>query len=202
MGLTALLFKTQVVALALALQGEPAPELTDAEATTIGAIFICLGIIVVAAGVWMTIDAWINYGPGWGAGAGAGCLFTSALGCGVGGCLVIIPYLILRFAAMPPQAYRERQENRAPSPPPFPTPPGGSSQPASEYPHYVQQVLPDIEIAALEHDERIDDMLAQGKAREAMDYAQQMYKMAQDFKDVSGQARYAKYIERIRRGIK
>jgi hypothetical protein len=196
MGLALMLLKTQSVM--LALQDSPSSSLSDSEAMALGFAFITIVVIVGSVGVWMVIDAWINYGPGWAIGSGVSCLIGT-LGCGVGGCIIIIPYLIIRFAALPPRLYRERMANRDLTPPPvYPA----GTPPAYPEAHPPHPVPPNLELAPLERDERIDEMLAQGKAREAMEYAQQMYKMAQDFHDTEGLARYAKYIDRMRRGIK
>lgn len=192
-------FKAQGVMLALQALGAHQTEMTDAEAQelmTLGLIIGAIAFVVIIIGVWMVIDAWVNYSPGWSVGSGVGCLLGT-LGCGVGGCLVIIPYLIIRFAAMPPSRYRERMARQGYIPPA-----GGGTSPPAWGGAQQQSVPQDLELAPQERDERIDEMLAQGKAREAMDYAQQMFKMAQDFKDAGGQARYRKYIERIRLGIR
>ena len=162
-------------------------DMTEAELekfmSTVMPIYLIIGLIALIVGIWMVIDAWNNYGAGWGILSCVGCLFFSWI--------AIIIYLIVRFAAAPPDKYRYKESSGAQG---YNAPPvyGGGAKPAPQ----------DIELAPQEHDERIDEMLAQGKGREAMDYAQQMFKMAQDFKDTSGQARYRKYIERIRMGIK
>ncbi len=172
----------------LAFQGEHTPPLgmTDAEfekfMSSVMPVYLVFGLIALIIGVWMVIDAWNNYGAGWGILSCVGCLFFSWI--------AIIIYLIVRFAASPPDKYRYKGSS--------------ASQGYNEPPVYggAASAPQDLELAPQERDERIDDLLAQGKGREAMDYAQQMLKMAQDFKDVGGQTRYRKYIERIRMGIR
>lgn len=196
-------FHIHALALLQGFPPEPSPEMSEEAAITLGLIFIAIGLVIVIVGIWMTIDAWINYGTGWGIGTGAGCLIASSVSLGYGGCLLIIPYLIIRFIALPPQQYRERQASQSPYPSQSPLQPGSPGYNAPPvYGGGARPAPQDLELTPQEHDERIDEMLAQGKGREAMDYAQQMFKMAQDFKDTNGQARYRKYIERIRMGIK
>jgi hypothetical protein len=149
-------------------------------------IIIILGLAIIAAGLWMTIDAWINYGPGWSIGAGTGCLLGT-LGCGVGGCLVIIPYVIIRFLAYPPSRMREARAMN---------PPGASYRPGSPPPAI------DLDLAPDERDSSLDELIAEGRLREAMGRAQELLKMARDFHDSRGAQRYSKYVERIRRGMR
>jgi hypothetical protein len=149
-------------------------------------IIIILGLAIIAAGLWMTIDAWINYGPGWSIGAGTGCLLGT-LGCGVGGCLVIIPYVIIRFLAYPPSRMREARAMN---------PPGASYRPGSLPPAI------DLDLAPDERDSSLDELIAEGRLREAMGRAQELLKMARDFHDSRGAQRYSKYVERIRRGMR
>jgi uncharacterized membrane protein (DUF485 family) len=144
--------------------------------------YVVFGLIALVAGIWMIIDAWNNYGSGWGIASCLGCLFFSWI--------AIIVYIIIRFAAAPPDKFRERTPNQ------------GYYQPPAVYGGGQSAAPQDLELAPAERDERIDGLLAEGKAREAMDAAQEMLKMARDFKDAGGQKRYAKYVERIRLGIK
>jgi len=69
------------------------PEEIEAAMRALPFILI-VGFVLLIAGIWMVIDAWGNYGAGWGLLSCFGCLFFSWF--------AIIAYLIIRFAAAPP----------------------------------------------------------------------------------------------------
>lgn len=161
------------------------PEELEAAMAMMPVLVIIL-LVALAAGLWMVIDAWINYGPGWSLGAGTGCLLGT-LGCGVGGCLVIIPYVIIRFLAYPPQRMREAYAVRA----------AGVAYPPGEFRPPVE-----VDLAPHERDSNLDELIAAGRLRDAMERAQELLKMAKDFRDQRGIQRYSKYVERLRRGMR
>jgi hypothetical protein len=166
---------------ALVAQGyEAPPELTPEEMELMRMMFhpviIIIGLLVLVAGVWMVIDAWNNYGTGWGCLSCIGCFFFSWI--------AVIVYVIIRFAVAPPV----RPERTA-----YAGPSGDSPK------EYRPPPPTDIELTPDERDARLDEMIEHGSLREAMAYSEEMLRMARDFKDASGQKRYAKYIELIQR---
>jgi hypothetical protein len=146
--------------------------------------YLVLGLAISVGCIWALIDVWKTHGTGWGVASCLGCLFLPFAW------VVAIIYLLIRLASGSPG---KRLETGSGSSYGEPSAVYGGGQPAAPQ---------DLELAPAERDERIDGLLAEGKAREAMDAAQEMLKMARDFKDAGGQKRYAKYVERIRLGIK
>lgn len=142
--------------------------------------FLIVGLIILIAGLWMVIDAWGNYGAGWGLLSCFGCLFFSWI--------AIVVYIIIRFAAAPPG----RTKSVSYAGPPAVSAPMG----------YEPPPIKSIELAAEEHDARLDEMIERGEYRAALDYAQEMLQMARDFNNTSGQRRYAKYVELIERRMR
>ena len=154
------------------------PEEMEAVMRALPFILI-VGFVLLIAGIWMVIDAWGNYGAGWGCLSGIGCFFFSWI--------AIIVYLIIRFAAAPP--------GRTVKP--------SYASPAEGAPVDYAPLPPvDITLTAEERDARLDEMIERGDYRAALDQAQEMLQMARDFKNTSGLRRYAKYIELIERRMR
>lgn len=140
---------------------------------------LIVGLVLLVAGIWMVIDAWGNYGAGWGCLSCIGCLFFSWI--------AIVVYLIIRFAVAPPSRTVRTS---------YVSPAGGTPV------DYAPLPPVDITLTPEERDARLDEMIERGEYRAALDQAQQMLQMARDFKDTSGQRRYAKYVERIERRMR
>ena len=170
----------------LVLQGGGAPpEITPEELELLRMIYnpvtMLIGLAALAVGVWMVIDAWNNYG--------AGCGLISCVGCAFGSWIAIIVYLIVRFAAYPPDRTQATGESTSFAPGPLPP---RSAPSASRV---------DIDLAPEERDPQLDELITEGRLRDAMGRAQDLLKMAKDFRDQRGIQRYSKYVERIRRGM-